>query len=244
MNAKLDDAKFFNATLTPASLDAGRAHPLSWRAGVPPALASSLPLPILELMGQSRFAGAAWARASTTPLVSSRRLANLANANAPKASFNGADLTTADLRGASFDGASFKGARLPPGPLPPGPHLSRSAVSSPLATRFHDALAPPAPLIVSPCRRGRVAASEVAEGGHRGEEGGKREVTPRCARSGAVLFEADLTGASFKVRYTHSLPHPQSDAGVHARPCPLSRLPPTALVLTLLCGSPHRRTPT
>jgi len=132
VNAKLDDAKFFNATLTPAMLDAGRAHPLSWRAGVPPALASSLPLPILELMGQSRFAGAAWARASTTPLVSSRRLANLANANAPKASFNGADLTTADLRGASFDGASLKGARLPPGPLlPPGPYLPPGLLSRP-----------------------------------------------------------------------------------------------------------------
>ena len=116
---------------------------------MPPALASSLPLPILELMGQSRFAGAAWARASTTPLVSSRRLASLANANAPKASFNGADLTTADLRGASFDGASLKGARLPPGPLlPPGPYLppGLTAVSSPLAARFHNALAPPAPL--------------------------------------------------------------------------------------------------
>ena len=71
-------------------------------------------------------------RASTTPLVSSRRLANLANANAPKASFNGADLTTADLRGASFDGASLKGARLPPGPLlPPGPYLPPGLLSRP-----------------------------------------------------------------------------------------------------------------
>ena len=57
--------------------------------------------------------------------------------------------------------------------------------------------------------------SEGSEG-----EGGKREVTPRCARSGAVLFEADLTGASFKVRYTHSLSHPRSDAGVHAERAP------------------------